>query len=211
MLHACSGDDGPDQSAFPPDAGIRDATTSLDASGEGSSCATDGARDDAEIALGLSLVKELKCMQCHGSVLSGNNDGVPSPTGTAYPPNLTPDPTTGLGCWSDSQIENAFLHGIDDQGQPLCPPMPLFGDAGLDAAGAEAIVSFLRRLAPIVNQVPNTECPAPVDAGEADAEDAAADGPQESSTGDAGTDAHGSPEDGGSVDATANNAEADGG
>src|SRR6516162_1735122 len=89
-LHACSGDDGPDQSAFPPDGGASDATAPFDASNDGACGAADATRDDAQIAVGLDLVKQLKCMQCHGSILSGNNDGVPSPTGTAYPPNLTP-------------------------------------------------------------------------------------------------------------------------
>jgi hypothetical protein len=93
---------------------------------------------------------------------------VPSLTvegGLAYPPNLTGDPSTGLGCWTDEQIENAMLNGIDNMGMPLCPPMPLFGhegDAGLDQAQAAAVVAYLRSLPITVNNVPNTpNCPPP--------------------------------------------------
>jgi hypothetical protein len=115
--------------------------------------------DDAAVALGRSIATQLDCQKCHGSEYAGNNDGVPSPTtvgGVAYPPNLTPDPSTGLGCWTQAQIENAFLNGIDNEGSPLCPPMPHFADAGLTHATADALVAFLRSLPPFVANVPNT-------------------------------------------------------
>lgn len=164
------------------------------------SCAVDaGPYSDAEVALGLQLVGLHKCENCHGDTLSGNNDGVPSLTvegGLAYPPNLTPDPATGLGCWTDEQIENAILNGIDNMGMPLCPPMPLFGhegDAGLDQDQAAAVVAYLRSLPPTVNQVPNTpNCPAPTvpEAGpEASTEEAGLDGSTEEAGSDGSTDA----------------------
>src|SRR5580700_533716 len=134
-----------------------DAGAALDASDAEASCAVDaGALDDAEVALGQQVVGSHRCEQCHGANLEGNFDGVQSPTtegGTAYPPNLTSDPATGLGCWTNDQIENAILNGIDNQGMPLCPPMPRWGhldDGGLDAAEALAVVQFLRSL-PIVS------------------------------------------------------------
>jgi hypothetical protein len=157
------------------------------------SCAVDaGPLDDAEVALGMELVTLHKCQNCHGVALSGNNDGVPSTTaegGLAYPPNLTSDPATGLGCWTNAQIENAILNGIDNQGMALCNPMPLFGhlgDAGLDPAQAADIVEFLRSLPVVVNNVPDTpSCPVPppveagVDAGVDAAGDAEPDAPTE--------------------------------
>jgi hypothetical protein len=147
--------------------------TALDVEAETApSCAVDaGLLDDAEVQVGQSIVAAHKCPTCHGGTLSGNYDGVLSPTtegGRAYPPNLTPDPATGLGCWTDYQIENAFLNGIDNEGMPLCPPMPRFGhlaDGGLDAAAARAVVEYLRSLPIFVNAVPNTpNCTVP-DAG----------------------------------------------
>jgi hypothetical protein len=115
--------------------------------------------DDAEVALGLSIVTQLQCQKCHGTQLAGNNDGVASPNtvgGLAYPANLTNDPQTGLGCWTQAQIEDAFLNGIDNEGSPLCPPMPHFADAGLTRAMADAVVAFLRSLPPVEANVPNT-------------------------------------------------------
>jgi hypothetical protein len=126
-------------------------------------CAFDaGALDDAQVQLGQWIVATHRCHSCHGGALSGTVDGVLSPTtegGFAYPPNLTPDPATGLGCWTDDEIENAFLNGIDKEGMPLCPPMPRFGhldDGGIDAAQAGAVVQYLRSLPPFSQVVPDT-------------------------------------------------------
>jgi hypothetical protein len=138
------------------------------------SCVVDaGELDDAEVQLGQSLVISHGCPSCHGETLSGNPDGVYSPQvqgGTAYPPNLTSDPETGLGCWTNAQIENAFLNGINNQGMTLCPPMPRFGhlpDGGLNAAQAQAVVEYLRSLPIFSEQVPNNpNCTVP-EAGEA--------------------------------------------
>ena len=114
--------------------------------------------DPALVAKGMDLVKANKCQQCHGSDLSGNNNGVyiMGRSTPAYPPNLTPDLDSGLGCWTDAQIENAILNGVDNQAQPICPPMPHFSRKGLTATDAQAIASFLRSLTAQVNQVPDT-------------------------------------------------------
>jgi mono/diheme cytochrome c family protein len=117
-----------------------------------------GPVDPDLVSAGKALVLANNCQQCHGDNLSGNFDGVmfTGHTMPAYPPNLTPDPATGLGCWTDQQIVNALLNGVDDQNQPLCPPMPHFSSFGMDPADAIAIATFLRTLKPSVNQVPAT-------------------------------------------------------
>jgi hypothetical protein len=193
---AAANDGGPsDATTTPLDTGTDAADLDAEAS-----CAVDaGPLDDAEVQLGQSIVATHRCHTCHGGTLSGNFDGVPSPTlegGRAYPPNLTSDPATGLGCWTNDQIENAFLNGIDNEGTPLCPPMPRFGHitdgGGLDAVQAQAVVQFLRSLPIFVNQVPSTpDCPmteagapddggapteAGLDAGDEGAADATTDG-----------------------------------
>jgi hypothetical protein len=173
-LLACVGDD----TNAPLDPGPSDATVGADGATpkgdggvDGGACVPydAGGLSDAQVQLGRSLVTQKKCQDCHGETLGGNRNGVPAPGGgSAYPPNLTSDPQTGLGCWSDSEIANAILNGVDDEGSPLCPPMPMFArDAGLDSVGAAAIVAYLRSLPVTVNQVQDTQCSAPVDAGDA--------------------------------------------
>jgi len=173
------------------------------------SCAVDaGALDDATVAFGQQLVTLHKCASCHGSSLSGNFDGVPSATaegGTAYPPNLTPDPATGLGCWTNDQIVNAILNGIDNEGMPLCPPMPRWGhiDGGLDLTQAQAVVEYLRSLAAASSQVPNTpNCPE-LEAGEDASEDASVDATRDAAGDAAGDAGEASPDSGGDAAADA--------
>ncbi len=191
-LAACGHDTS--GSSASPDAAIPDSTAALDVSVDvpvdaydGGCNAYDGSDLDAEaIAAGQMLSIALKCAKCHGDSLAGNVAGVMSPQtegGLAYPPNLTPDPTTGLGCWTNAQIATAILDGIDNEGHPLCPPMPHFAEAGIDASGADDLVTFLRSIHPAIAQVPDTpSCTlGPVDAGGeatvSDASDAAPDAP----------------------------------
>ena len=188
-LTACSHASAPAS----PDAAASDATAAHDVGAidtaidvyDGGCIDYDASQlDGAAIVAGQMLAVALKCSKCHGDALAGNAAGVMSPQtegGLAYPPNLTPDPTNGLGCWTNGQIAAAILDGIDDQGQPLCPPMPHFADKGLDASGADDLVTFLRSIHPAYMTVPDTPpcTQADDDAGDAaddSAEDAASDG-----------------------------------
>jgi hypothetical protein len=125
---------------------------------------------------GMNLVLQFRCYGCHqnnaldagGLVLSGRATSL-SDAAPIFPPNLTPDPATGLGCWTTDQISNAMLNGVDNQGATLCT-MPKFGprftDAGLDIDSSTGlIIDFLRSLPPVSNQVQDTVCPSPADAG----------------------------------------------
>jgi hypothetical protein len=183
-LVGCVGDD---TNTPLPDAGVTDATTGGEGGTDGGDASTDGGQDagtcvlfdaaglsDAEVQAGRAIVTQSKCGRCHGQEMQGNQNGVPSSTaegGVAYPPDLTPDPVTGLGCWTNEQIARAFLYGIDDQGELLCNPMPRFGeigDGGISEAGAAAVVAYLRSLPAISTNVPSTgACPVlpPTDAG----------------------------------------------
>lgn len=169
LLAASAGTAGCD-SAVPLSGGEGDGQAPM-TDADAASCAVHvGPLDDAEVQLGLSIVQSRGCGDCHGGALGGNYDGVMSPTtegGFAYPPNLTPDPVTGLGCWTGEQIEDAILNGIDNEGMPLCPPMPRWGhvdDGGIDAMQARAIVAYLRSLPPWVHEVPSTPgCAVPGD------------------------------------------------
>jgi hypothetical protein len=155
-----------------------------------------GPLDPNQVMLGEALAKAEKCFKCHGDTLSGNFDGVMSCCyGQVYPPNLTGDPATGLGCWTDQQIETAILDGLDNTNSPLCPPMPHFGDAGVDAAGAASLVQYLRSLPVVSNNVPNSpDCTGPGDAGPGDS------GVEDSGVRDSGRPKDGGRRDSGEVD-----------
>jgi hypothetical protein len=116
-----------------------------------------GPLDPNLVSQGSALVLQYQCEQCHGAYLEGNSDGVQLQNSslTQYPPNLTPDPATGLGCWTNEQVENAILNSIDNQGNAICGPMPHFIALGLTQADALAIVTYLRSLPPEPINVPS--------------------------------------------------------
>lgn len=74
--------------------------------------------------------------------------------GTSYAANLTSDPETGLGAWSDAQVIQA-ISGIRPDGRVLLPPMPWPHYAGnIHPPDLQALLAYLRSLPPIANKVP---------------------------------------------------------
>ena len=66
------------------------------------------------------------CMGCHGEGYSGGAiPGDPSPP--PYPANLTPDPQTGLGNWSEADFITAMRSGVRPDGTSIDPKMPWKG------------------------------------------------------------------------------------
>jgi mono/diheme cytochrome c family protein len=83
------------------------------------------------------------------------------PFGVSYSTNLTPDPETGIGRWSDAQIA-AAVNGTDPSGRVVMPPMPWPYYAGKIAPrDLQAIIAYLRSAKPVKNAVPPPEPAAP--------------------------------------------------
>jgi mono/diheme cytochrome c family protein len=76
------------------------------------------------------------------------------PWGKSFSSNITPDPATGIGSWTDAQII-AALYGARRDGQRILPPMPAsYYAAGIAADDLRAIIAYLRSLRPVANRVP---------------------------------------------------------
>jgi hypothetical protein len=86
-----------------------------------------------------------------------SGQSMPRPGTMAYPPNLTPDPDTGLDGWSAMDIANAMRKGIDNQGFELCNTMPKFTDMKDDEA--MAIAAYLQFLTATHHAIPESICP----------------------------------------------------
>lgn len=73
------------------------------------------------------------CAACHtrrnargevdGPVMAGDF-AMPTPFGTFYSSNLTPDPETGIGTWSEATFKRAMRYGIRRDGAQLYPVFP---------------------------------------------------------------------------------------
>ncbi len=78
------------------------------------------------------------------------------PPFTAYAPNITPDPETGIGRWTDAEIITAIREGRRPDGTLIGPPMPIELYRGMSDADVQAIVAYLRTVKPLRNAVPKS-------------------------------------------------------
>jgi mono/diheme cytochrome c family protein len=124
-----------------------------------------GRTREALIARGQYLATIMDCGGCHtpGALagkpdgsrrLAGSDVGFRTATGVVYPPNLTPDPDTGLGRWSDADIMRAIREGRSRDGRVLSTVMPWPAYSVLRADDLRALVAFLRSLPPVRQATP---------------------------------------------------------
>src|SRR5579863_2212256 len=82
--------------------------------------------------------------------------------GYVVAPNLTPDPETGSGSWSDDALARAIREGIGHDGRVLFPLMPYEGFRHMPDEDLASVIVFLRSLPPVRNPLPKTEIIFPV-------------------------------------------------
>jgi mono/diheme cytochrome c family protein len=82
--------------------------------------------------------------------------------GRIVAPNLTPDPETGAGRWSDDQLARAIREGVGHDGRALFPIMPYKHYHNMSDEDLASVVVYLRSLPPVYNQLPATEIIFPV-------------------------------------------------
>jgi hypothetical protein len=94
-----------------------------------------------------------------GEVFDHKLVGIP---GTVYAKNITPDPETGIGTWTDDEILRAITLGISKNGDTLFPLMPYVHFNRMAKDDLLSIVAYLRSLKPIKNKVPARQLFIPV-------------------------------------------------
>lgn len=127
--------------------------------------------DPAVLARGEYLVYgPAHCIECHGASwdalqklgegvqvpLSGGLRLAMGPLGAVYSRNLTPDPETGIGRYSDAQIARMMRWAVRPDGRATVEPMMPYGNMSED--DLIAIISYLRAQPPVRNLVPTNEC-----------------------------------------------------
>ena len=100
---------------------------------------------------GAYLARAGNCMGCHtargGQPYAGGR-GIPTPFGTVFAPNLTPDAATGLGAWSAQDFWRALHNGRGRDGRLLTPAFPYTNYTRVTRADSDAIYAYLRSLPP---------------------------------------------------------------
>jgi mono/diheme cytochrome c family protein len=72
-------------------------------------------------------------------------------------PNITPDPETGIGKWTEAEIVVALRDGKRPDGSIIGPPMPIVAYRQLSDHDAEAIAAYLRSLKPVKNSLARSQ------------------------------------------------------
>jgi mono/diheme cytochrome c family protein len=89
---------------------------------------------------------------CHtpkdGPVGAGGVE-IDTPFGKFFGSNITPDPETGIGAWTDDEIDAAIRRGRVRGKGAEAPVMPYYLYAGMSDEDARDLVAYLRTLAPV--------------------------------------------------------------
>ena len=117
------------------------------------------------------------CPACHSPIDESRPGDFPQaglelagrvfPEGAGFPgkivaPNITPDPDTGVGSWTDGEIVRAIREGVSRDGRPLFPLMNYPGYRDLSDDDVLSIVAFLRTRKPVRRDNGRTELDFPV-------------------------------------------------
>jgi mono/diheme cytochrome c family protein len=115
------------------------------------------------------------CVFCHGE-LDWQAPGFPVKAGTEgggrswaeeglpwiTAPNITPDPETGAGTWTDDMIARAIREGIGHDGRTLFPIMPYAQYKYMSDEDLASIVVYIRSLPALRTTLPASQIPFPL-------------------------------------------------
>jgi mono/diheme cytochrome c family protein len=107
------------------------------------------------------------CGACHtlpgsGVMLAGGRP-IETPFGTLLGPNITPDPETGIGAWTDDEFINSLTKGTGRNGTHLYPAMPYTYMTKITREDAIAIRAYLNTIPAVHNPVQPNQLPFPFD------------------------------------------------
>jgi mono/diheme cytochrome c family protein len=110
------------------------------------------AQDADQIARGEYLARAGDCTACHtapeGKLFAGGR-AMPTPFGTLYTSNITPDPETGIGKWSVDDFYKTMHEGRFPDGGLIYPAMPFASYTKVTRADSDAIYAYLRSVPPV--------------------------------------------------------------
>jgi mono/diheme cytochrome c family protein len=113
-------------------------------------------------ARGEYVLRMAGCVSCHtdqkndGAFLAGGR-AIPSPFGTFYASNITPDPETGLGGWSTGEFVVAATRGTSPGGHPYFPAFPYTSYTHMTLQDLVDLKAYLDTVEPVTYEVPAHE------------------------------------------------------
>jgi mono/diheme cytochrome c family protein len=108
-----------------------------------------------DIDRGAYLVRAGNCFSCHtapgGKPYAGGR-AIPTPYGTLYSSNITPDAETGLGRWTADDFWRALHEGRSRDGSLLYPAFPYPNYTKVVREDSDSMHAYLQSLAPVAQK-----------------------------------------------------------
>jgi mono/diheme cytochrome c family protein len=104
-----------------------------------------------DLANGELMFNAGDCSGCHtgrdkdGKRLSGGG-GLKTPFGVFYIPNISPDPTDGIGAWTEAQFITAMVKGTSPDGRHYYPAFPYPSFAQMRISDLQDLFAYLKTL-----------------------------------------------------------------
>lgn len=121
--------------------------------------------DPALVKRGGELAAIGNCATCHtapgGRAFAGGL-ALPTPFGTIYSTNITPDEQTGIGKWSEEAFRRALWEGVDRAGRHLYPAFPYDHFTLVDARDVNALYAFVMTRERVAATAPANKLPFPL-------------------------------------------------
>src|SRR5712691_112557 len=117
------------------------------------------------IAKGEALAGAGYCATCHtakGGATYAGGYGMPTPFGVIYSTNITPDPETGIGRWSEAAFARAIHEGVARDGSHLFPAFPFDHFTKVTDEDVKALYAYFMTRPPIRATAESNTVPFPL-------------------------------------------------
>ena len=120
-----------------------------------------------DLANGKTTFNAGGCSSCHAvpgqpdRTRLGGGLALPSPFGTFYVPNISPDPVDGIGRWTEIQFVDAVMRGISPSGFHYFPAFPYDSYAHAKRDDIRDLFAYLKTLPPVSGKVRDHDVPFP--------------------------------------------------
>ncbi len=108
-----------------------------------------GAGDPARGKVVIALAGGCGCHNPEKGPIGAGGRRLTTPFGAFYSTNITPDPETGIGNWTDEEITAAIRDGYLRGKGVEAPVMPYYKYAGMADGDVADVVAYLRTLPPV--------------------------------------------------------------
>jgi mono/diheme cytochrome c family protein len=113
--------------------------------------------DPGLVHRGARLAAMGNCVSCHtagdGAAFAGGR-GLPTPFGTVFATNITPDRDTGIGGWSEAAFTRALREGVSRDGHLLYPAFPYDHFTRLVDGDIHALYAYVMTRTPVRTNTP---------------------------------------------------------